>query len=80
MNWQLIVLQIRRKYKTMTKVSPLVGISADRLRYISRHGTKTMLWENGDKLIQLHKSLQDKRISCDARRNNSGSAILTHSV
>lgn len=54
----MIVLQIRREYKTLTKVAPLVGLSADRLRHISRHGTKTMLWDNGDKLIQLHKSLQ----------------------
>lgn len=59
MDWQLIVLQIRRKYKTMTKVSPLVGMSTDRLRHIARYGTKTMLWDNGEKLIQLHKSLQD---------------------
>lgn len=63
MEWQLIVLQIRREYKTLTKVSPLVGLSTDRLRYIARRGTKTMLWENGDKLIKLHQSLNEPRAS-----------------
>lgn len=61
MDWQLIILQIRREYKTLTKVSPLVGLSVDRLRYIARHGTKTMLWDNGDKLIKLHQSLNESR-------------------
>ena len=61
MDWQLIVLQIRREYKTLTKVSPLVGLSTDRLRCIARRGTKNMLWENGDKLIKLHKTLSANR-------------------
>ena len=61
MEWQLIILQIRREYKTLTKVSPLVGLSADRLRRIARRGTKNMLWENGDKLIKLHQTLKESR-------------------
>lgn len=56
-DWQMIVLQLRRKYKCLTYVAPLVGLSADRLRYIARHGTKTMLWDNGNKLIKLYESI-----------------------
>ena len=38
MDWQLIILQIRREYKTLTKVSPLVGLSAERLRQFELWG------------------------------------------
>ena len=67
MDWQMIVLQIRREYKTLTKVAPLVGLSVDRLRRIARRGTKNMLWENGDKLIRLHQTLSANRESGETK-------------
>jgi len=56
-DWQMIVLKLRKHYKCLTYVAPLVGLSADRLRTIARRGTKTMLWENGNKLLELHKNI-----------------------
>ena len=58
MDWKLLLLQIRREYKTLSKVAPLIGLSVYRTQQIAREGTKTMLWENGNKIIELHKLLK----------------------
>jgi hypothetical protein len=54
-DWQLILLQIRRNYKPLAAVAREIGMSAHRLQKISQEGTQTMLYENGKKLIELHR-------------------------
>lgn len=58
MDWKLLLLQIRGEYKTLSKIAPLVGLSVYRVQQIAREGTKTMLWENGNKIIELHAKLK----------------------
>jgi uncharacterized protein YlaN (UPF0358 family) len=53
-DWQLILLQLRRNYKPLSKIAKEVDMSADRLRRISIKGTKNMLYENGKKIVDLH--------------------------
>lgn len=57
MNWQQLVLELRREYKTINNFAPLVGLSVNRLRNIARIGTKNILWENGNKILELHRNL-----------------------
>lgn len=60
MDWQQKVLDLRTHHKTLTRVAPLVGLTADRLRSIAREDTTSMKWENGDKILKLCESLVPK--------------------
>jgi hypothetical protein len=53
-DWKAVLLKLRRHYKPLSKVAAEVGMSEDRLRKIAANGTKTMLYENGKKIMDLH--------------------------
>ncbi len=53
-NWQQLLLDLRKHFKCLSYIAPLIGLSVDRTQRIARHGTKTMLWPTGTALINLH--------------------------
>lgn len=56
-DWQQIILDLRRHYKNMEKLSCALDycITREWLGYISRNGANDMLFSTGIKLLALHE-------------------------
>ena len=56
MNWQLILLQLRRNYKPLAKIARECDVQPCRLQKMARFGVKTDIsYTLGSKLVELHK-------------------------
>lgn len=54
-DFQQLLLEIRRHYKPLTKVAKEIGMNAKTLQRITQRGSKQMLYDNGVKIVELHR-------------------------
>lgn len=56
MNWQQILLQLRRNYAPLAKIARECDVQPCRLQKMARFGVKTDIsYTLGSKLVELHK-------------------------
>ncbi len=54
-NFQQLLLELRRHYKPLTLIAREIGMNAKTLQRITQRGSKQMLYDNGVKIVELHK-------------------------
>jgi len=55
-NWQKILIELRRNYKPLAKVAREIDVQPSRLQKMARYGVKTDIsYKLGAKLIELHR-------------------------
>ena len=55
-NWQIILIQLRRNYKPLAKIAREINVRPYRLQKMARYGVKTDInYKLGAKLIELHR-------------------------
>lgn len=55
-NWQTILLKLRKNYKPLAKIAKDIDVQPSRLQKIARYGVKTDInYTLGAKLIELHR-------------------------
>lgn len=59
-NWQIIMIDLKRNYKSLEAIANELDISPKTLQKIARNGCKDMLYGNGTKVMQLHQQVMGK--------------------
>ena len=55
-NWQTILIELRRNYKPLAKIAREIDVQPSRLQKMARYGVKTDIsYTLGAKLIKLHR-------------------------
>jgi hypothetical protein len=53
-NWQMILLSLRRDYAPLAKIAREVGCSSKSLQRVARYGCVDMFYSNGSKIMALY--------------------------